>query len=107
VARKHAKKVAQLVEQKKQWLPPLKVFSHEELARKYQSFRPLNDASTEDYKRLASNFDMDVYEMVNEADFPKAELAYKYAPGGLSSDLSKSTIYQHKCKYCMTGSWKS
>jgi hypothetical protein len=79
-----AKKVAQLREQKNQSLPPLKVFSNEELAGKYQSsprIPQLNEASTEDYERFPSKLGMTVDEMLNEAYFPKAELAYKYAPG--------------------------
>ena len=62
------------------------MFSNKGLAGKYkdvQSFPPLDilKASTEDYERFASKLGMTVDEMLNEADFPKSKLAYKYAPG--------------------------
>jgi hypothetical protein len=76
---KRRKKVAQLRTQENQSVPPLKVFSDEELAGKYQSLPPVNEASIQDYERLASELGMTVNRLIKEVYYPKDELAYKYA----------------------------
>jgi hypothetical protein len=88
-------------------LPPLKVFPDEELAEKYQSFSPLNEISTEDCERFSGKLGMSVDEMLKGEDFPKFELAYKYAPG---ESLVRPEQVEHlatQCEDCMAGIWKS
>ena len=49
------------------------------------------------------DFCISVDQLLGTKEVPMGELAWKYVPGNLWSDLSRSRIYQHKCKDCMSG----
>jgi hypothetical protein len=61
------KKVPQLGEQEKQSLPPLNVYSDKDVA--------------EEYEDIARHFGVTVAQLMGMEDFPKADVAWKFALG--------------------------